>query len=62
MDGVKPTDIHCPYCGEQITLYVDCSVEYQDYIEDCSVCCRPINVSVSVEGDDINVTARHENE
>lgn len=41
----------CPYCGESIELLIDCSVEQQSYIEDCSVCCSPINVSVFV-GDD----------
>jgi hypothetical protein len=39
----------CPYCGETIELLVDCSVAQQDYIEDCSVCCSPINVSVVVD-------------
>ncbi|MCC1496578.1 CPXCG motif-containing cysteine-rich protein [Alcanivorax sp. 1008] len=41
----------CPYCGESIELLIDCSVSEQCYIEDCSVCCSPINVSVCV-GDD----------
>jgi len=38
----------CPYCGEQIQLLIDCSVENQSYIEDCQVCCRPINITVFV--------------
>ena len=42
--------IVCPYCGEQIDLLIDDSVEQQQYVEDCSVCCRPINVDVSVTG------------
>ncbi len=36
----------CPYCGETIELVVDCSVAHQQYIEDCSVCCRPIVVQL----------------
>ena len=45
--------ISCPYCGEGIELLIDDSVSGQDYFEDCSVCCRPIRVQVSVdfEGD-----------
>lgn len=43
--------IVCPYCGEAIELVIDDSVDRQTYVEDCSVCCRPINVDVSV-GDD----------
>ncbi|MGB5398339.1 MAG: CPXCG motif-containing cysteine-rich protein, partial [Gammaproteobacteria bacterium] len=32
-------DIHCPYCGEKIELFIDSSIDEQSYIEDCSVCC-----------------------
>lgn len=53
----------CPYCGEVITLLVDCSVPQQQYIEDCEVCCRPINVSVSVDNEGWpQVQLSHENE
>lgn len=44
-------DVHCPYCGEPITLLVDDSAGAQSYFEDCAVCCRPITVAVSVDGD-----------
>jgi hypothetical protein len=30
-------------------LLVDCSAGTQRYVEDCQVCCRPMNVSVSVD-------------
>ena len=62
MDLLKTVDIYCPYCGEQIPLYIDCSVEHQDYIEDCSVCCRPINLSISIVDDEPTVVCRDENE
>ncbi len=32
----------CPYCGENIELLIDGSIDEQTYIEDCQVCCRPI--------------------
>lgn len=41
--------LDCPYCGEAIDLIIDDSVEAQEYIEDCSVCCRPISVRVSID-------------
>jgi hypothetical protein len=51
--------IDCPYCGEPIELIIDDSIDYQEYIEDCSVCCRPIEVAVTVDGDrDIHVGVR----
>jgi hypothetical protein len=34
--------ITCPYCWESIEVPVDLSVEDQQQVEDCSVCCRPI--------------------
>lgn len=42
-------EVACPYCGETITLLLDLSVDAQSYIEDCSVCCQPMNVSYRVE-------------
>ena len=48
--------ISCPYCGESIEIVIDTSVDQQQYIEDCQVCCRPITVNVSiVEPDQIIV-------
>ena len=35
----------CPYCHERISMLLDCSEDgAQDYIEDCEVCCQPIQV------------------
>jgi hypothetical protein len=42
-------NISCPYCGESIELLIDDSARDQDYFEDCSVCCRPIRVQLSVD-------------
>jgi hypothetical protein len=55
--------IQCPYCGETIEVVVDESVEQQQYVEDCQVCCRPINLSVSVQTDgSVGIRAWAENE
>ena len=35
----------CPYCWENISMLIDNSVSTQNYIEDCEVCCNPIQVS-----------------
>ena len=40
--------VACPYCGETIELIIDDSVDQQQYVEDCSVCCRPIEVQVTL--------------
>lgn len=49
MNRTESVDIQCPYCGESLSVVVDCSVENQRYIEDCQVCCRPINLVVAID-------------
>ena len=39
----------CPHCGERISMLLDPSVGYQHYIEDCEVCCNPIEISFQAE-------------
>ena len=51
MDALEEKQVHCPYCGEPIDILIDCSIPQQNYIEDCQVCCRPINVDVVVAHD-----------
>lgn len=63
MNQLQETDISCPYCGETITVLIDESIEFQQYIEDCQVCCRPIEIIASVSpesGSQIEVRAENE--
>jgi hypothetical protein len=39
----------CPYCWQTISMVLDVSVPEQTYVEDCEVCCQPIEVSYAVE-------------
>ena len=34
----------CPYCWQEISFILDTSIKEQNYIEDCEVCCRPIQI------------------
>lgn len=43
--------VSCPYCGEAIELGVDTSAGAASYVEDCPVCCRPMQVDVALDGD-----------
>lgn len=45
----------CPYCWESISMLVDISQSYQRYIEDCEVCCNPIQVEIATENQEITV-------
>lgn len=51
MPHLPTADIDCPDCGETITLVVDDSAGDQQYVEDCHVCCKPIEVRVNVDED-----------
>ncbi len=41
--------ITCPYCWQSITLYLDIDIgdDKITVVEDCRVCCRPIEISYS---------------
>ena len=54
--------LYCPYCGEKIDVIVDGSIEQQRYTEDCSVCCRPMELTITVTDDDISVIAQRDDE
>lgn len=43
--------VGCPYCGESLEVLIDPSDANQQYIEDCQVCCKPINFLVSEDFD-----------
>ena len=58
-------NVSCPCCGELINLAVDTSIEQQQYVEGCQVCCRSMLVSVSVDGigdRPVSVVVRAEND
>jgi hypothetical protein len=41
----------CPYCWQNISMVLDASEPHQTYVEDCEVCCKPIEVEYTI-GDD----------
>ncbi|MBI1860999.1 MAG: CPXCG motif-containing cysteine-rich protein [Deltaproteobacteria bacterium] len=45
----REVTVSCPFCGQRISVLIDPSAGEQSYIEDCSVCCRPIQFSVHCE-------------
>ncbi len=47
--GLLPEEFvafQCPYCGERLETRVDLTADEPSYIEDCQVCCRPIEIAV----------------
>ena len=35
----------CPYCWEEISMLLDSSISSQTYVEDCEVCCNPMDIT-----------------
>lgn len=61
-DGSSPTEfvaVSCPYCGESFDTQVDLSAGAFSYIEDCQVCCQPIELAGETDdtGTLVGVTA-----
>ena len=49
MNYLSEQELQCPYCGESIWITIDTSQGDHSTIEDCTVCCRPIQFVVSCE-------------
>lgn len=47
---LEPVTLNCPYCGESFETSVDTSGGSQAYVEDCAICCRPIEVRIRIDG------------
>lgn len=49
--GTEFVAIVCPYCWERFETQVDLSAGSSSYVEDCQVCCQPIELSAEVDAD-----------
>ena len=45
----------CPYCWEEVSVLLDPSIRKQTYIEDCEICCNPIEFEVEFEDNELNL-------
>jgi hypothetical protein len=41
--------VQCPYCGERFETAVDLSAGSFSYVEDCQVCCQPIELTSEMD-------------
>ena len=63
MNELIEKSVDCPYCGESIDVLLDPDESNQSYIEDCQVCCRPINFNLATDLDgDVTVSVSTDNE
>lgn len=63
MNALETIGIRCPYCGRHIDITVDATVPEQVYIEDCQVCCHPIQLHLSIDdGGRVSVTTARDSD
>jgi len=43
----------CPYCWEEVSVLLDTSVKNNVFIEDCEVCCNPLEFTVQFENQEL---------
>ena len=62
-DWLTEHSIGCPYCGETIDILVDHANLPVSYIEDCQVCCQPINLHIASDiAGDISIDAARDDD
>jgi hypothetical protein len=56
----EPVTVRCPFCGEHVHTRVDLSAGETSYVEDCQVCCQPMELTIECtqSGELAAVTAR----
>ena len=63
LNRVIEARVQCPYCWERFSMLIDASVDSQEYVEDCEVCCRPIDFTIEIdEQDQARIEARLQHE
>jgi hypothetical protein len=53
MYNEKEYFFQCPYCFESISFLLEELYDNQNYIEDCEVCCNPIEINYRSNGEEI---------
>ena len=52
---MEEININCPYCRQAITILLDKGIfGYAEIVDDCEVCCRPIEISSYVDNNEIS--------
>ena len=43
----------CIHCWQKISVLIDVSQISQNYVEDCEICCNPIQISYTTQNQEI---------
>lgn len=44
MNAILPAEVQCPHCFELVIVQIDTTQGPHETIEDCEVCCRPMEI------------------
>lgn len=48
-------NLQCPYCSQAITVLLDTGIDgFCNIVDDCEVCCRPIEINYCVQDNEIS--------
>jgi transcription elongation factor Elf1 len=54
MDLEMERKFRCPHCGERVSMLLDLSEDgSHTYVEDCEVCCKPIQIAFEAAGGEL---------
>lgn len=62
MNPLEEREVICPYCGEMFGVLLDLTAGDQSYIEDCAICCQPIEFDMRIDDDTAVVEVRQADE
>ncbi|MEO0453550.1 MAG: CPXCG motif-containing cysteine-rich protein [Verrucomicrobiota bacterium] len=55
---MEEADLTCPYCWEKVPIAVSSEQVGQTWIEDCQICCRPMEVVCEEVDEEIILTTQ----
>ena len=53
MSFVVERRIRCPFCTARMDVVLDLSAGSQSYVEDCQVCCQPMQISFETDSEQV---------
>lgn len=67
MGSLLHQQLNCPYCGERITAEAESGAGSHAFIEDCSICCQPIEYRMVIDpgsesGETMRLEARRDDD
>lgn len=45
----------CPHCWQAQIKIIDSSINKQEFIEDCEICCNPIEFNIEIQENEVTL-------